>query len=106
MEKIFDAYHKKWAGRTEKYSMLTITNMDVRFRERRDSFMSFFWFLYFVILKQDYKLQKISHNFTPAPEKQECIPVKNADFTEFHAWKTAFVNLTKNASPSNMVFNK
>ena len=92
MEKIFDAYHNQYE--------CTFPRKEGQF------YVFFFWFLYFVILKQDYKLQKISHNFTPVPEKQECIPVKIADFTRFHAGKNVFAVFVKNASPSNMFFNK
>ena len=69
-------------------------------------FRLFFGFLYFVILKQDYKIQKTFQNFTPVPEKQEYTPVKIAEFTEFHAGGTIFSNFVNNASPSNMGFNE
>ena len=37
---------------------------------------------------------------------EQYTPAKNADFTEFHAGETVFVDLVKNVSPSIMDFNE
>ena len=94
----------RWIKWWKHYLLLTISNMNVRSRERRDS--SVFLFLFSIVCNLGSRLQNTKNipKLYPDSEKQECTPVKNANFTEFHAWKTIFVNLTKNASPLNMGF--